>query len=354
MSTWTEAVDLAAILAADYEPLRPAVLGLFYAGMINALYAEPETGKSWLALLAAVGEISAGRHVVMVDFEMGAPEVTNRLRELGAAEDAILTYFHYFRPEERLDDIGADIRGLAAFVRSVAAGLVVFDGMAEALAGNGLNEDSNVDVADFFANVLAPLARTGAAVVIIDHVTKSSDGRGRYARGAGHKLSAITGGAYLLQPRDPFGRGHVGRSTIIIGKDRHAGVPHVRLKGKRIVGAFVIDATGDALAATVEPATEGDGPTEHRPTWYMEKVSRVVEKARDALSLNKIRELAGGSGKYIDQAAALLVDEGYLVMEVGSRNAKLHRSARPYRQEDDPASDRYLAAAPDDEDDPPF
>lgn len=52
--------DVAALLAGELpEPPAPTVLrrtdghGVFYAGQVNSLFGEPESGKTWIALAAA-------------------------------------------------------------------------------------------------------------------------------------------------------------------------------------------------------------------------------------------------------------------------------------------------------------
>jgi hypothetical protein len=53
--------------------------------------------------LPGADAIIDGQHVVYVDFEDGTRSVTDRLINLGATWEAILTYFHYFRSETPMD-----------------------------------------------------------------------------------------------------------------------------------------------------------------------------------------------------------------------------------------------------------
>ena len=64
------------------------------------------------------------------------------------------------------------------------------------------------------------LARTGAAVVLVDHVTKSQEGRGRWAIGSERKLWGLDGAAYGFESLVPFGRGKTGLVKITVAKDR--------------------------------------------------------------------------------------------------------------------------------------
>ena len=68
---------------------------------------------------------------------------------------------------------------------------MVIDGMTEAMVLHSLDPDHNADVARFMATLPRVLTKTGASVIVIDHVTKARESRGRYAIGAQHKLAAI-------------------------------------------------------------------------------------------------------------------------------------------------------------------
>jgi len=350
-------VDLGPILAGDVEPVRPTVMrrsddtALFYPSAINSVSAEPESGKTWLTLAAAVEVMTSGQHAVYIDWEMTAYEVVARLLALGVEQADIKERFHYVRIEAALSS--ADRDALVDHVESRCAPLVVLDGLAEALAQASFDENSNGDVAEFYDFLIRPLARSGAAVVIVDHVVKSSEGRNRWARGAGHKLSAITGAAYALTVREPFGRGRRGRATLVLTKDRHAGVSFVYQGKARHAGDMVVDSTDDRVAVSVAAPTDM-GTTVFRPTGIMEQVSRIIEAAPDPLSGRALRDRVPGTDKYVDAAADLLVTEGYVERFNGPNRARLHRSIQPYRQADDPASDRFTGRggegeAPEDE-----
>jgi hypothetical protein len=66
--------------------------------------------------------------------------------------------------------------------------------------------------------------RTGAAVLTIDHVTKSRDARGRFAVSSQQKLNAVSGAAYTARVHVPFGRGQRGELVLRLTKDRPGGI----------------------------------------------------------------------------------------------------------------------------------
>jgi len=94
------------------------------------------------------------------------------------------------------------------------------DGVTEAMSLQGLELKDNADVAKFVVLLPRSLARMGGAVVLVDHVAKDRNGRGRFAIGAQHKLAGIDGAAYSIEVIRPFGRGMRGLSRLTVTKDR--------------------------------------------------------------------------------------------------------------------------------------
>jgi hypothetical protein len=88
----------------------------------------------------------------------------------------------------------------------------VVDGVTKAMVLQGLDIRDNKDVAEFLTKLARPLADAGAAVLLIDHVTKDREGRGRWELGAHHKLAG-TDLTHMLEPIRSFGRGS-GRDSV--------------------------------------------------------------------------------------------------------------------------------------------
>jgi len=347
-SSW-DVANLADALAGDGDDLTPTLLErsdgvrILYPGKVHSIVGEPESGKGWLILLAAVQIILSGGHVLYIDWEADETTQVTRLLELGVEPYAILDQFHYIRPAEPHDSAAA-LR-LAACLDAWPIQLVVLDGVAEALALNGWDENSAADVTTFYVQVARPLCRDSAAVVTIDHVVKDKDSQGRYARGSTAKLAAIDGAVFKLEVFKPFGRGLAGAARITVNKDRHG---HVRAHaaGGRNLGEFRLNSTGNAVHALLKaPATPEDAEAGFRPTALMEKVSRAVESANEAglkPTRNGILTVVRAKRKQdITEALAHLIEEGYIGFTVGARNAHAHLINKPYREADDPRSDRF-------------
>lgn len=236
-SSWTP-VDLTDALAGiDVPP--PTLLArtdnacLLYAGRIHQFAGESESCKTWAALAAVAAVLMTGGTVLWVDFEDDANGIVARLRSLMVPVEAIEARFTYLRPEEPL--AARDGRATAGGVDFGAVvnrsyTLAIVDGVTEAMTTEGLELMSNTDVAVWSRRVPKRIAKaTGAAVVVIDHVTKNAETRGRYALGGGHKLAGLTGAAYrfdiIRRIKRATSEPVTGAVMITITKDRPG---HVR------------------------------------------------------------------------------------------------------------------------------
>lgn len=88
----------------------------------------------------------------------------------------------------------------------------------------------------------------GAAVVVLDHVTKQEEAS-RYARGSGAKLQLVDV-AFMVEPITPFRRDQGGLLKLTVSKDRRgylARAHHVR-----------VEADGGRLALSISEAGAGE------------------------------------------------------------------------------------------------
>ena len=359
-STWSP-VDLGPFLDGTYVPPTPSLLPrtdgvhLLYPGLVHSLHGESESGKSLIMQAEIVRAITAGLPVLMLDFESDPGEVTGRLLMMGATPADIRAHFTYVRPEVSPSS-GPDLDAYRDTLGKSYA-LVVVDGMTDALSvwTNGTASSSDNDaLASFMRRFPRRLARkTGAAVVLIDHVTKDADTRGRWAIGGQAKMNALDGAAYTVEVSQVPTVGARGVLVLRVGKDRpgqvrrHCG-PFRKSDRTQEAARIVVDSTGPVTVLTVDPwhDTGTDDGSTFRPTGVMEKVSRAVEGAGAPLSLRDLREMVSGRAEYVGQAVTALVAEGYLTRATGPRGAQLHTLTRAYRQTEDPRSDRYAGPTP--------
>lgn len=339
-STWRP-VDLGPILDGTLaDTPAPTILPradgpcLLYAGAVHSIAGEPESGKTWVAIRAAVTELAAGNTVLYVDFEDRATRIVNRFLAAGATPNQIRDQLRYIRPDTALTATTTTHLEHAAH----GATLAVIDGITEAMTLHGLSLLDNEDVARWLALMPRRLADHGPAVLQIDHVIKNAENRGRYAIGGQHKLAGIDGAAYKVTVTEPFGRGKKGHARITLDKDREGHVRAIALG--HTVAVLTIDArdterhTADQLRIYLDPPTADVGPDgAFRPTHLMESVSRYVE-VNPGCTGKTITDTIRGNTKAIRDGLAALVREGYLRTEPGIRNAVHHWSERPFREDD--------------------
>jgi hypothetical protein len=177
--------------------------------------------------------------------------------------------------------------------------LVVLDAFTGALTIQELDPNKGTEVEVFYRKVVAPLRAYGAATVILDHLAKRHDnGMAVYAIGSERKVAGCD--VHLrFEQVTPFGRGRSGLATVTVKKDR----PGYLVRPK--VAELMLASDGEAQSGPV---------SQHA-------VDEVVKGKTDARRL----------------AYALLVEEGFVGSEKGTRNATLLHSLRPYRVADDEA-----------------
>jgi hypothetical protein len=327
-SSWAP-INLESIIEGELEDPPPSILAradgqaLFYAGRVHVIAGEPESGKGWLALRAVVDEITQGHHAVYIDFEDTAQAIVARLRSLGAPVDRIVECFHYVRPDEPLG-------GTPPTSIWPGATLAVIDGTTEALATFGLKLESNTDQATFLKILARPLADAGVAVVLIDHVSKDRDRRGRWAIGSQHKLAG-TDVTYMLDAKMPFGRGLNGISRLTVSKDRPGYIRATSVSGK-LAGEVRFTSDPDTGAVNVE-ILAGVAATDFRPTALMERISRFLEGQDEKLTRNALLDSVTGDTHHLRRALDCLIQDGYVGFELGPRNSHLHFSIQEYRGE---------------------
>jgi hypothetical protein len=326
-------------------------LNLLYPGRTHSIFGESESGKSLIALAAAVREIMNGHPVLYIDYEDDEQTTAERLRMFGATPAAVNAHFDYRRPESRPADDDLSWTELLAPDRYT---LAIIDGVTAALATFGTSSKDNDEVATWWQQLPERIARqTGAAVVMIDHVTKDKDSRGRFPIGAQTKMSSISGAAYIVETTgEPIGLGKVGALVMYVAKDRpgqvRRGCDNYNA-GNRThrVGTITVDSSTSRTEITIEAGgTAATDPTaDKRNGTLLEAIStRVEDEIRDraaaghkttTFSRNWIKTNVKGARNATKlEAIELLTAEGYFTSEPDK--ADRLTLARPYRRSADP------------------
>ncbi len=232
--SWAPA-DLREALTRELE--QPVILSrsdgvaLLYKGKINSIFGETEAAKTWTANLGAVEVLNAGGRVAILDYEDEASTCAQRLSALGVSVNVFgdTNRVRFLHPPGRLE-----AHRLAEWIEW-APDLVIVDGVTAACDVEGIAPNEGVEIARWIRNVLGPLARCGAAVVMLDHVTKSTEGRGANPINSVHKKNGITGAAYTAEAIFPLSRAVIDPVNALvrlsIAKDR-PGAVRAHAKGK--------------------------------------------------------------------------------------------------------------------------
>ncbi|WP_332760225.1 AAA family ATPase [Pseudarthrobacter sp.] len=258
--------DVAALLAGTLpKPPEPSHLfrndgaAVFYAGQVNMLFGEPESGKTWVALAAVAEALAKGGSAAVVDLDHnGMASTVARLLELGAPKQALadLGRFRYKEPEDR-PDLMATVADLRDWVPSV----VVMDSIGELLPVMNLNSNSPDDFTIAHMHALKPLARAGCCLIVIDHVAKNPDTKG--PTGTAAKMRSIGGTSLRVRIKEPFAPGRGGSCQLVLQKDRHGGLRAASPAGEKepLAGTFRLNrdgswrvwapAAGDCIPETV-------------------------------------------------------------------------------------------------------
>ena len=281
------------------EPETPTVAEtwpdnfLFYSGRLNEVHAEPSTGKTNILYAATISTLDAGERVLYIDPEDTPKGFTNRMLSMGVSPEDLRDKVHYLHNPDPEDIVAAQ-----EWAKIYRPKLVILDGLAESMAAVGLNEDKAGDVLGFFKKNLRPFAEAGAAVVVADHVTKSQNGRGQFARGSGAKSGRYDGVSYEVVLGKAYTPKVEGFVKLKIAKDRNGGIGP---KGRVVAEVhFTPSEDGSTVVSFRQPECQAGG---FRPTAIMDKIMALLGKQPTA---NKRELRACGKSQWVDAAIDIL------------------------------------------------
>lgn len=358
--------DLTQLASGIELPPTPTVFqredgqGLFYRGAVNDLHGEPGCGKSMIAQIATAQELKADRDVIYIDYEDSARNVVKRLLLLGVSGEQIIGHLHYVRPSAKPSSPTSLGGWRETLDYADTATLAIIDGVTSCLAYAGLDSNSGDDIAAWYNTMPRLISAFGPAVVLIDHVVKSKDNRGRYAGGSMQKLALIDGISYSVDMTKPVGKGVRGTIVIKSGKDRISEIEEHCAVSWSSNGSHLREAARIEINSTdpklmrVTIARPNMMPSDEttrqrgleRPTGLMEKISRIVENAPEEPNQTEIIELLKDDGSSARKTTVLtainrLLEGEWISNRSGRNNRNIYASVRPYRQMDDPKSDAF-------------
>ncbi|MEX5269066.1 AAA family ATPase [Kocuria sabuli] len=343
-------IDLSAVLDGTWKQHEPTLMrrtdghALLYPGLVHSLQGESESGKSFVAQAEAARQLKVGARVLYLDFESDQGTVVTRMLQMGAEPAAILERLDYRRPDTLPNGSTMDAAAFIGMLRNKYA-LAVIDGVTEAFSVFGVSSVDNDEVTTWGREVPRKIAeRTGAAVVLIDHVTKATEGRGRFAIGAQAKMSYLTGASYTVEVIEPLGVGMVGTIALRVGKDRPGMVrPHSgdfrKSDRTQEAGVVIIDSTEPGVIGYKLHPPYRTQPREEIPSELLEKLSRAFQDA-GSLTAREYRAAVKAKAATVDKAVKILEAGGYITRPTSS--GKLTHF-KPYQSHSEPVTDSLAA-----------
>jgi hypothetical protein len=309
--------------------------GLLYRGRTHAISGESSSGKTWIAVLACSEVLNAGGSVLWIDYESTRNEFIGRLSAMGVPVELWSRVTH-LSPEHPLWDDNKKAGtihsvNLAQLINESPFDLAIIDTVTGAMSVEGLDPNTGTDVETLYRILPGKLAKSGTAVLMLDHVTKNTDSRGKYAIGSERKLSGVTGASYNLKTTNPWKRATMtpltGSFDLVIAKDR-AG--HIGSTGETITTGIVTSDPDGGLRIKLMPP---DDTTLIPPIKRLREILDYL-KSYDGASGGAIEKSVKGNSESIRDALKYLVSVGALAVTKSGQGHYHYRNEQRIKELD--------------------
>lgn len=232
--------------------------GLFYRGRTNLVVGPRNSGKTFVAILAAIEILSEGGSVFYADLEDTFQAWRGRFYTLGYPEidDAVRNGRAIWTPLTSVSSAVMDI----VVSKASKFDLAVFDvwnRLVVAVGGDPNNAASEIDF--LYGNLFSPIARAGSCVVVLDHPAKAGSTKKTptyseaEASGSALKLNHLDGLALSLSVVRPLSRDNPNcEIDLICHKDRHGNYTAWDSIAKIVGSMNISDDAGIVQALTVQ------------------------------------------------------------------------------------------------------
>ncbi|MCU1699438.1 MAG: Bifunctional primase/polymerase famiily protein [Mycobacterium sp.] len=293
-------IDVAQVLSGDYSPPEPDILPLsdggylFYSGEFNLVHGDTESGKTWLCLAAVADVLNNGGRAAIIDLDHnGARSLLSRLIAFGVPVETLIDP-NRFRLAEPGDSL--DLKGVVTDLTAFTPDVVTIDSLGEVLPLFKFNSNNADDFTVAHTEVIKPLTRCGACVLVVDHLAKGADSRSFGPTGTAAKSRAVGGSSIRVTAEVPFRPGEGGKAKLELFKDRHGGVRRQfpQSDPKPVVGTFVLTPEGgDNLSYSIEhgltvPLSKQRDINDHQAA---EDAARLTELGDINVSVRSVRAL---------------------------------------------------------------
>ena len=273
---------------------------LLYEGVANTIFGEPSSGKSWIALMAVIQQLRAGRRCLWWDNEDRASTLAKRLQLLRATDLIGTPELAFITGDMHLSE--SAMAGALEFLGGGnGPGLVVLDSATAFTCPK-----DGADVHPWMTSHIKPWIDAGHTSLTLDHVPKQRKDRPMGAVGSFEKLSIIRGAA--LYAHGTAWNGQQGGAVhLTVHKDAHGQLPSPQWT---VVSTISAEWDGPTLAYTIglpNAKTEGEDLQDE----LMEAFDQLgADGARGSQGVRGL--LKGKRGRDIDKARDELLQVGMI------------------------------------------
>jgi hypothetical protein len=318
-------MDPAAVSA---DPL-PTVPGFPFLHPATAAVISGPTGAGRSSLIQACA-YDAGRAGVRVAYlgsEVTEPEFNARAADLARrrgdeVDEPLRAQLANVRYLNLASTVAHAWQSPEEWVREAAKrfDVVAIDPLSAVASAIDLDFDkSNAEFVRFYDRLVQPLTGAGATVVMLENIGHSVDARAR-AKGVSAKQDRADLTFSCSLRTTP--------ASLVVTARKVRTVRAAFERGDEWVFAR------ETQRITRREGHDGDHDAGWRPTYLMERLSQAIE-AGPGQTTGALLRNTKGKDAHLGEALKQLVADEYVRVEPGPRNAQLHYSARPYREEDE-------------------
>jgi hypothetical protein len=188
----------------------------------------------------------------------------------------------------------------------------------------GLDPLGTNDAAIWARRLTKPIAATGAAVVVLDHVPKgNTDGPTRYALGSQHKISGLTGAGYIFEVRKTLHRATSepvhGEVLVKVSKDRPGHVRAGAIGFDRIKTIAIMELNAYPDGGITGRLLPPDQVTTAPPQKLIEAVAAHLS-IYPGVSGRNVWQTIGGREDTVREVLAYMVRANYVAVTVSGRS----------------------------------
>ena len=296
----------------------PDLCGLIYTGRRHLVSGPPEAMKTMFALIVGLELLrTTDRMFALIDFESGPYATRRMLTDLGATLEEIGRVY-YVEPETppTVDNVFELV--------DAQVSLAIIDAVVGAYGVSGLDDNARKDAEEFGMAWVDPLWRADVGSILIDHVAKNGETRGKFAIGSERKAGRTD--VHLgLEAKVQLSRGKSGLVKIATNKDRPGWLqrPHA--------AELELRSDPDTHAVTWElkaiDADQDEGG--FKPTVLMGRVTEYLAEQSEPVPLRDVEDGVIGNRGWIRKAVQELVAKGDVNEVRGPHKARLLTLSSP-------------------------